>query len=157
MLRVHRAALVHVVRDIVEVEEVAEVVAAYTKLGLRCVRVGHRSEKAALESGKGFLLLDTEATAASEPRVGLDADLLAVGVTAKFECTMRDKVWNDNLAGRRARCSGGRRWCRHYNELHVEEERKRREAELGMWEGDVERVQQTTTSFYALKRPRGEY
>lgn len=61
------AAVVHLVREVIEMEEVVHEVTAYAQLGVASERVAHGSEVTSLEPVERIALLLSEVTAAEEP------------------------------------------------------------------------------------------
>ena len=99
------ATVVHVIGNIVEVEEPVHEVAANTKLGVARVRVAHGGKQTSLETMERVALPLWEVAAAEEPLLALDRSLLAVAVVAERECAVGDEVRDEDLG--RSRSSDG--------------------------------------------------
>ena len=97
--------VIHIVRDVVEVEQISEEVVADAKLGVGSIGIAHGGELARLEAVERVALALGEVTAAEKPLLALDRRLLAMTVIAKGEGAMGDEIRNENL-GRGGR--GGR-------------------------------------------------
>ena len=77
-----RRPVVHLVADVVEMEEIVDPVAAYPELVVLGKGIAHRGEEAALESVEGGALLLFEPTPPQQPLLGLGRGELALGVDA---------------------------------------------------------------------------
>lgn len=98
------AAVVHLVRNIVEMEEVVHEVAAHPQLGVAGEGVAHRGEITSLQPMERVALLLAEVTSAEKPSLRLYAGEFPVTVTPNGDSAVRDEVGNDDLRrGRRRR------------------------------------------------------
>lgn len=100
------SAVVHVVRNIVEVEKPIHEVTADAELRVRCIGIAHGREHARLQTVKRIALLLGEISAAKEPLFTFNGGLLSVAVVAQRKVAVGDEVWNEDLGGRGAQ--GGR-------------------------------------------------
>ena len=104
---VGRAAVIHVVGKIVEMEKPVHEVTAHTKLGVRCVGITHGGEEASLETMERVAFLLAEVAATEEPPFAFDRRLLAVTIVPQREGAMRDEVRDEDLGGGGGRVGDG--------------------------------------------------
>ena len=91
-------SVIHLVADVVEVEEVVDEVTAHAQLLVLGERVAHRGEETSLESMKRGPLLLLQPTSLEEPLLRLCRGELAVRVDAKWVGTRRNEVREDDAA-----------------------------------------------------------
>ena len=91
-------AVVHLIGNVVEVEEVVDEVTAHAQLLVLGERVAHRGEETSLESMKRGPLLLLQPTSLEEPLLRLCRGELAVRVDAKWVGTRRNEVREDDAA-----------------------------------------------------------
>lgn len=86
-------AIVHVIGEIVEMEEPVEEIAAYAELGITAIRVTHRSKLPGLEATKGTTSSFIEVGITIKyPSFRLDGDEFVVSAQAKVKRTVYDEV-----------------------------------------------------------------
>ena len=122
----HRAgtSVIHVVREVIEMEEICKEIVAETKLRIRRIGVAHSGQRASLESMVFVPCAASKVITFEQPPLGLAGNPSLVAIAAKREVAVRHKVREDKLSGlgvhirRRAGNDGGRhiqshgRWVR---------------------------------------------
>lgn len=117
----HRAgtSVIHVVREVIEVEEICEEVVAETKLRISGIGVAHSGQEASLESMVFVPCATSKVITLEQPLLGLAGNPSPVATAAKSEVAVRHEVWEDKLSGlgmhirRRAGNDGGRHFQSH--------------------------------------------
>ena len=89
--------VVHVVRDVVKVEEPIHEVAAHAELGEGRFGIAHGGEQPGLETMERVAFLLGEVAAAEKPSLALGRGLLSVTIISQLEGAVRDEVWNEYL------------------------------------------------------------
>ena len=96
--RAASSVVIHIVREIVEVEQIGEEVVADAKLGVGSVGVAHGGEKTSFQPVVLCLgATDNVGVAFEQPARGLAGYPLAMSVDAELEAAVGNKVWKDEF------------------------------------------------------------
>lgn len=83
-----RPAVIHIIGEVVEVEEVCKEIIAYSELRICGVRIGHGREESGLQTVEGVTLLSIQIPPLEQPLLRLTSYLFAMTVETKFEVTV---------------------------------------------------------------------
>jgi hypothetical protein len=101
------AHVVHIVREVVQMEEVSHEVVDDPKLRIRCIWITLSDKKTSFETVIRFAFLAQKVTVFEEPSLRLFRNLVPMSIATKFELAVRDQVRYYNLAR-----VGGFRWTK---------------------------------------------
>ena len=88
-----RPPVAHIVRQVIQVEQVRQEIVAHAQLRVCGVRVGHRCEGARLQAVVLVTRFPLEAVTLEEPPLRLGSDALVVPVLAQGERAVRYEIW----------------------------------------------------------------
>lgn len=92
------ASVIHVVREIVKVEQICEEVVAKTQLGVCSIRIAHGSEETSFQSMVLGSYWADKIVTLEQPPLGLASYSFAVSADTKSEVAVGDEVWEDELS-----------------------------------------------------------